>query len=136
MAKKKKGNGEGSVYKTKTGFRGQIVVGYNDEGKPIRRSVTAKTAKEVNQKLTEIKNSMITGSYTAPNEITVCELARLMLDDELNLNYIREGTYYRHIETLKRIQKTVICETPRFKNYAIRKSKTFFYAKPVCHRAL
>ena len=105
MAKKKKGNGEGSVYKTKNGFRGQIVVGYNDEGKPIRRSVTAKTAKEVHKKLTEIKNSIITGSYTAPNEITVCELARLMLDDELNLNYIREGTYYRHIETLKRIQK-------------------------------
>ena len=105
MAKKKKGNGEGSVYKTKNGFRGQIVVGYGDDGKPIRRSVTAKTAKEVNQKLTEIKNSIITGSYTAPNEITVCELARLMLDDELNLNYIREGTYYRHIETLKRIQK-------------------------------
>ena len=48
MAKKKKGNGEGSVYKTKNGFRGQIVVGYNDDGKPIRRSVTAKTAKEVN----------------------------------------------------------------------------------------
>ena len=34
MAKKKKGNGEGSVYKTKNGFRGQVVVGYNDEGKP------------------------------------------------------------------------------------------------------
>ena len=130
MAKKKKGNGEGSIYKTKTGFRGQIVVGYNDEGKPIRRSVTAKTAKEVNQKLTEIKNSIITGSYTAPNEITVCELARLVLDDELNLNYIREGTYFRHLETLKRIQKNSdmrntpiqeLCYT-QIKNFLLRET--------------
>ena len=47
--KKKKGNGEGSVYKTKSGYRGQIVVGIDDDGKPIRRSVTGKTVKEVNQ---------------------------------------------------------------------------------------
>ena len=105
MAKKKKGNGEGTVYKTKSGFRGQIVVGIDDEGKPIRRSVTGKTVKEVNEKLTIIKNSIITGTYIAPNKITMCDLARLMIEDDLNLNYIKEATYYRHIETLKRIEK-------------------------------
>ena len=103
--KKKKGNGEGTVYKTKSGYRGQIVVGIDDEGKPIRRSVTGKTVKEINEKLTTIKNSIITGTYIAPNKITVCELARLMLEDDLNMNYIKEGTYYRNIETLKRIEK-------------------------------
>ena len=113
MAKKKKGNGEGSVYKTKNGFRGQIVVGYNDEGKPIRRSVTGKTIKEVNEKLTSLKNSIITGTYIAPNRITLCELARLMLEDDRNLNYIKKGTYYRNIETLKRIEKsTYMKNTP------------------------
>ena len=81
--KKKKGNGEGSVYKTKSGYRGQIVVGIDDDGKPIRRSVTGKTVKEVNEKLTAIKNSIITGTYIAPNKITVCELARLILEDDL-----------------------------------------------------
>ena len=105
MAKKKKGNGEGTVYKTKSGFRGQIVVGIDDEGKPIRRSVTGKTVKEVNEKLTTIKNSIITGTYIAPNKITVCELARLILEDDLNMNYVKEGTYYRNIETVKRIEK-------------------------------
>ena len=105
MAKKKKGNGEGSVYKTKSGYRGQIVVGYNDEGKPIRRSVTAKTAKEVNEKLTALKNSMITGAYIAPNEITVCQLARLIIEDDFNLNYIKKATYCRHIDALKRLEK-------------------------------
>ena len=103
--KKKKGNGEGSVYKTKSGYRGQIVVGIDDDGKPIRRSVTGKTAKEVNEKLTMIKNSIITGTYIAPNRITLCELARLMIEDDLNMNYIKETTYYRNIETLKRIEK-------------------------------
>ena len=33
--RKKKGNGEGTVYKTKSGYRGQIVVGTDDEGKTI-----------------------------------------------------------------------------------------------------
>ncbi|MCR5636999.1 MAG: site-specific integrase [Clostridiales bacterium] len=104
MAKKKKVNGEGTVYKTKSGYRGQIVIGIDDFGKPIRRSVTGKTIKEVNEKLTAIKNSIITGTYIAPNRITLCELARLMLEDDLNMNYIKKGTYYRHIETLKRIE--------------------------------
>ena len=106
MAKKKKGNGEGSVYKTKSGFRGQIVVGIDDYGKLIRRSVTGKTIREVNEKLTAVKNSIITGTYIAPNRITLCELARLMLEDDRNLNYIKKGTYYRNIETLKRIEKS------------------------------
>ena len=102
--KKKKGNGEGSVYKYKNGYRGQIVVGTDDEGKPIRRSVTGNTIKEVNEKLTLIKNSMITGTYIAPDRITLPELTRQMLKDDLNMNYIRESTHYRHIETLKRIE--------------------------------
>lgn len=109
--KKKKGNGEGSVYKTKSGYRGQIVVGIDDYGKPIRRSVTGKTVKEVNEKLTSIKNSIITGTYIAPNKITVCELARLLIEDDLNLNYIKETTYYRHIETLKRLEKNPYLKT-------------------------
>jgi integrase len=102
--KKKKGNGEGSVYKYKNGYRGQIVVGTDDEGKPIRRSVTGITIKEVNEKLTLIKNSMITGTYIAPDRITLPDLTRQMLKDDLNMNYIRESTHYRHIETLKRIE--------------------------------
>lgn len=102
--KKKKGNGEGSVYKYKNGYRGQVVVGTDDEGKPIRRSVTGNTIKEVNEKLTLIKNSMITGTYIAPDRITLPDLTRQMLKDDLNMNYIRESTHYRHIETLKRIE--------------------------------
>lgn len=115
MAKKKKGNGEGSIYKTKSGYRGQIAVGFDDCGKLIRRSVTGKTIKEVNEKLTAVKNSIITGTYIEPNRITLSDLARLMLKDDLNLNYIKSGTYYRNIETLKRIEKN-----PYMKNTPIQ----------------
>jgi len=103
--KKKKGNGEGTVYKVPNGYRGQIVVGTDKDGKPIRRSVTAPTAKEVNDQLTRIKHSILIGDYVLPSEVTVCELARGIMKEERNLNYIREGTYYRHIETIKRIEK-------------------------------
>lgn len=104
MATKKNCNGEGSVYKYKSGYRGQIVIGIDENGRPIRRSVTGKTKREVNDKLTGIKNSLITGSYISPDRITICDLAKVMIDDDYNLNYIKEPTYYRHIETLKRIE--------------------------------
>ena len=102
--KKKNGNGEGSVYKFKNGYRGQVVVGIDDEGKPIRRSVTGASKKEVNEKITLIKNSIVTGTYVAPDMITLPELARQMLKDDLNMNFISISTYSRHIETLKRIE--------------------------------
>ncbi len=126
MAKYKKGNGEGTVFKNKNGYRGQIVVGYDDEGKPIRRSVSAKTAREVKEKLTEIKNSIITGCYSAPDKVTVCELIEVMLEDELNLNYIREGTYYRHIETLKRIKKSPDMKNTPIQELSYLQIKQFF----------
>ncbi len=105
MAKKKKGNGEGTVYKTKSGYRGQIVVGIDDYGKPIRRSVTGKTVKEVNEKLTAVKNSIITGTYIAPNQITLCDLAKIIIQDDYNLNYVKESTFFRNKDTLKRIER-------------------------------
>ena len=95
--KKKNGNGEGSVYKIENGYRGQIVVGIDDEGKPIRRSVTGKSKKEVTEKLTKIKYSMITGTYVSQEQITLPELARQMLKDDLNMNFIRVSTYSKHI---------------------------------------
>ena len=101
----------GSVYKYKNGYRGQIIVGIDDDGKPIRKSVLGKTIKEVNNKLTVIKNSIITGTYTVPSKITLCELMRLMLKDERNLNYIKEGTYNRHIETVKKIESSTYMRT-------------------------
>lgn len=63
MAKKKK-NGEGTVRYRKDGrWEGIIIVSYNAEGKPQRKSVLAHTEKECRAKLEELKKTHgLTGS--------------------------------------------------------------------------
>lgn len=102
---KKKSNGECSVYynKANNNWRGQITVGRDENGRILRKSVTGKTKSEVLEKLNQIKYDIRTGSFLKESEITIYHLAKQMLDDELALNYIKQGTYYRHLETLKRI---------------------------------
>ena len=103
---KKKANGEHSIYyvKDKKLYRGQITVGYNENGKLKRKSVYGKTKKEVIEKLAQIEYGIKTGTFVDKSTITIYMLGKQMLDDELNLNYIKEATYHRHIETLKRLQ--------------------------------
>ncbi|KXA12068.1 tyrosine-type recombinase/integrase [Clostridium perfringens] len=49
---KAKGNGQGTIYKMSNGkFRGQLTVGYNENGSPKRKSFTSKTKKEVSDKM-------------------------------------------------------------------------------------
>ena len=71
--KKKAANGAGSIRKRADGrWEGQYVAGYDGgTGKTIPRSVYGKTQKEVRQKLTEVTRSLDTGTYQAPNRITV-----------------------------------------------------------------
>ena len=41
---KAKGNGQGTIYKMSNGkFRGQLTIGYNENGSPKRKSFTGKT---------------------------------------------------------------------------------------------
>lgn len=54
---KRKGNGEGTVWKTKSGtWRGQMMVGYTEEGKKRVINVSAPTKAEVLDKLREYQN--------------------------------------------------------------------------------
>lgn len=49
---KTKGNGQGTIYKMSNGkFRGQLTIGYNENGSPKRKSFTGKTKKEVSDKM-------------------------------------------------------------------------------------
>lgn len=44
---KAKGNGQGTIYKMSNGkFRGQLTIGYNENGSPKRKSFTGKTKKK------------------------------------------------------------------------------------------
>lgn len=102
--KKKRANGEYSVYETKEGkWRGQITIGKDENGKLIRKSAVGKTKTEVIEKLQAIDNQVKTGLYIDKSQITLYHLCMQMFDTELSLNRIKEVTYYRHIETLKRL---------------------------------
>lgn len=109
---KKKANGEHSIYfdeKRKT-FVGQITLGYDEKGKRKRKTVYGKTKQEVREKIKQIEFGIASGTFVDKSGITIYHLAKQMIDDELNLNNIKEATYHRHIETLKRLSS--IYNTP------------------------
>ncbi len=102
----KKANGEHSIYfdKEKQLYRGQIVIGRDERGKLRRKSVYGKTKKEVREKLNQIEFGIQTGTFVDKSAITFYQLAKQILDDERNLNYIKTPTYFRHMETLKQLK--------------------------------
>ena len=67
---KKKANGEHSIYyvKDKKLYRGQVTVGYNENGKLKRKSVYGKTKKEVIEKFQQ--TGVEVGMVQIGNEIT------------------------------------------------------------------
>lgn len=74
MATKKRGaNGAGSIRQRSDGsWEARVTVGTNPaSGKPVRKSVYAKTQKEVRQKLTAILGSLDNGSYQPETKKTV-----------------------------------------------------------------
>ena len=56
MADRRK-KGSGSVRERSDGrWEGRVIVGYDDNGKPIQKSVFAKTKTECNKKLKQLKH--------------------------------------------------------------------------------
>lgn len=104
--KNKRANGEGAIFwnESKQRFVGQYTVGYDENGKRKRKTVYGKTKTEVREKLKQIEYGIKTGTFVDKSGITIYHLAKQMLDDDLNYNIIKETTYYRHIETLKRLE--------------------------------
>lgn len=67
----KRGNGEGSIGKYKNGWRARIMIGTNEEGKPIRKEFYGKTRKEVSAKLDEFKRHLSLGTISSDDKVTV-----------------------------------------------------------------
>ena len=108
----KRGNGEGSIYfdNTKNRWKGLIAVGYYDNGRIRRKSVFGKSKTEVKQKIKQIELAIATDDYIDESTVTIYQLAMQMQNDKLNYNEIKPATYYRNLETLKRL--TPIYSTP------------------------
>ncbi len=110
--KAKRANGEGSISKYRNGYRGQITIEgqYDENGKAIRKTVYGKTKTEVREKMLQVQYDIKTGIFLDKSEITIYQLGKQMIDDDLNLGNIQEVTYYRYVETLKRM--ATIYNTP------------------------
>ncbi|WP_425145916.1 tyrosine-type recombinase/integrase [Deinococcus sp.] len=72
---KNRGNGQGTVWKVKKGYRWQITLGYTSEGTRISRSGTKVTFAEANVALSSAKSDFARGLLGPPNEITVGQYA-------------------------------------------------------------
>lgn len=102
----KRANGDGSIFynEAKGKWVGQITLGYDENGNRKRKTVYGSTKTEVKQKLKQIEIGVFTGEFVDKSNITIYQLAKQILDDDYNANIIRENTYYRHLETLRRLK--------------------------------
>lgn len=108
----KRANGDGAIYYSdkKRKWVGQITLGYDENGNRKRKTVYGSTKTEVKQKIKQIEIGIFTGDFVEKSNITIYHLAKQILDDDYNANLIKENTYYRHIETLRRLKE--IYNTP------------------------
>jgi integrase len=70
----KKANGEGSIHKRENGtWRGQIIIGYKEDGTVKRKSFTGKTKKEVIEKIEEYRALNNKGLLATDDVITLSQ---------------------------------------------------------------
>lgn len=72
-------NNEPSIYKYKDRWRGQLVLGYDDFGKKIRKSTIGKTKREVRDKLIEIEKDYF-NTNTPQEDYTVLDWLEFWLE--------------------------------------------------------
>lgn len=98
---KRRGNGEGSVIKRKDGlWQASISLGYQDNGKPKRRTFYGKTRKEAVEKMEEAKQSLKQGTYVEPNKIALGDWIEKWLENYKKPN-LKQSTYEGYHITAK-----------------------------------
>lgn len=99
---KRRGHGEGSIYKRKDGrFCAQVTVGRDATGKPKRRYIYGKTAKEVQEKKTRLLADQLNGLPVDASKQSVGEFLHAWLEDAVK-GTVAPRTYARY-ESLVRV---------------------------------
>lgn len=115
MAQKNRsrGNGEGTVYynDAKKLWIAQYSYGRKPDGTRYRKTLYAKTRKEVKKKLEDFTTTVNAGSATITDGITLAALAQQIIDDEHALNTLSDTAYTRKMGTLNIIKKSYIADT-------------------------
>lgn len=104
----RRGNNEGTIYYSSSRKRWIAQFVYTENGVKKRKSLYGKTRKEVADKLLEDQNKVKNGFFISKNEITLHDIIKAMIDEDLNANKIKEITYKRNSETLKIVDSTNI----------------------------
>ncbi|MFO8023499.1 MAG: tyrosine-type recombinase/integrase [Perlabentimonas sp.] len=109
---KKRGAGEGSIYKRKHGkgkskWAAAVTIGHDEEGKPKRKTVYGATRGEVSEKLNNILVSVNSGTYKEPAKITVAEWLDTWLNDYMK-NSLRATTWHSYEVQIRRHLKPAI----------------------------
>ena len=101
---RKKGNGEGSIYKYKkngvTYYKGQLTIGRNEEGKLIRKSFNAKKREDVVNAMTNYKSQMLNGELSTNEKITLAEWYHTYIF-EFRKNDLKPSTFERYYSIYK-----------------------------------
>ena len=100
----KRGNGEGTVYfdKTKNRWIAKVTVGYDKDGRAVRRSRTAKTKEEAVKKKTELLKTHWTAAALDADKLTVAEYLTLWLDT-YKVGQVRETTLMQYRRLIRKI---------------------------------
>jgi integrase len=99
---KRRGNSEGSIYKTKDGrWRGEISLGYTAEGTPIRKIIYGKDQAEVISEFARLGKKRSSGQKVQRSKQTVADFLTAWLEDSVKLTN-RAGTY-RSYEWIVRV---------------------------------
>ena len=114
-------NGEGTIYfsASKNRWVGQITLGVQEDGKLFRVTRYGKTQKEVRDKLKQAELMHQTGTLLEKSKLSIYDIVKVMLDEKLALNEIKEATYYRHIETLKSLESISHIPIQQLNNFQI-----------------
>ena len=75
VSKTRRGNNEGSIYQRQDGlWVGMVSLGYDDNGKQIRKAIYGKTRIEVSKKLAELTNRINSNNYEYISQNTLSVL--------------------------------------------------------------
>ena len=93
VMRRRRGNGEGSIYQRKDGrWCATMNMGYNGEGKRVRRTIYGSTKKQVQEKLVRLQTQKLDGTLGEPTKLTVTQFLDRWLEDSAKPT-IRESTY-------------------------------------------
>ena len=96
--------GNGSIFyvESRQRYAGSVILNIN--GNKKRKTVYGKTKREVRNKLLELQIQAQSGELMEKDCTTIYQLANAIIDEQLALNEIKQNSYDRKVETLKKLE--------------------------------